>query len=505
MKRKLLYGLTLLLASSSVIGLAACGKKDKTTTAEEGCKDMTPEQLVKDVTSLEVKKTTIKLYADNGDPYKDELIAEFEKANPQYIIDYSTVGATDVRARMELEGEDGADVFVMPHDHVGAALATNLLAKVPGELKTTFQSTLKASTLATITSCWDDAKGTQKACGETDTPELFGAPLSAESLALFYDVNLIKDILTNKGGAYFAADAVPADTLTKWANWAAELNETNLTQLMTLEDMLEVGTYYNIVGSDDARYFYQADFDDFYHSYMYLTPFGYEIFGPNGDDKTLDNLASDEVKAAYSYMQEIFKTVGENQIYPGADGIVQGTYMDNFYAKNGKAPIVVTGPWNASAIKDAFADEDADGNTVYPGLGGSGMPAVMVNGVKTATTTFSGVQVIGVSKYSKQTAAAWNLVKFMVSEKGADILYSNSGKLPCLQDVSNVEGLADDPVLNAVSAQLTNSKGMPSITEMGYMWTIGTELFKDLFAGKDVTVSTNKAHESYVSQAKIGA
>ena len=386
---------------------------------------------------------------------------------------------------MELEGADGADVFIFPHDHVGPALASNILAKAPNDVANGFKDTLKSSTLDTVRSCWDDATGKQKKCTETDEKYVFGAPLSAESNALFYNKSLVQQILLNDPDADGVKpftdpvwNAIPADTKTKWENVAADLNTSNLSTLMTLDDMLEVAKYYNSKESGSSRYFYQADFDDFYHSYMYLTPFGYNLFGENSDDKTLDNLNSEAVIKALTYIQNAFGINAENPWYPGAGSIVQDTYMDEFYSK--KAPIVVTGPWNASNMYKYFAEGEGD-NVSYPDLGGCGMPAIVVDGVKKASVTFSGVQVVGVNKLSKVTGDAWKLVQFLVSNEGAEILYKTSGKLPCLKSVSDIDGIKEDIVLNAVSAQLTNAKGMPSISEMGYMWTIGATLFTDTF------------------------
>lgn len=517
MRRKLLFGLTLLLASGSVVGLAACGGKKTTEDKKATVCTGTEEELAKmkvDTVNLVPTKQVIKLYADNGDAYAEEIAAGFQAANPEYIVQVSKVGATEVRARMELEGSDGADVFIFPHDHVGPALASNILAKAPDAVATVLKNTLKASTLDTIRSCWDDAAGKQKKCSETDEKYVFGAPLSAESNALFYNIDLVKQILTNAevgkddedNSIYPFTDevwaSIPEASKTKWASVASQLNANNLSTLMTLNDVLEVAKYYNVTTSGSSRYFYQADFDDFYHSYMYLTPFGYDLFGENRDDKTLDNLNSEAVINALTFVQEAFGIKATNPWYSGAASIVQGTYMDEFYA--GKAAIVVTGPWNASSIYKAFAVTE-NGETTYPKLGGCGMPAIEIDGVKKASVTFSGVQVIGVSSLSKVTGAAWKLVQYMVSQEGATILYKTSGKLPCLNDLSNIEGINEDIVLNAISAQLTNSNGMPSITEMGYMWTIGATLFTDTFKGDTPSDAAKKAHDSYVAQAKIGA
>lgn len=496
MRRKLFYGLTLLLASASVVGLTACG--DKKTTDVKGVCPGNATDYQKDLSDLVPKKTTIKLWADNGQEYADELIKQFEAANPQYIVTYEKVGSTEARARMELDGASGGDVFVFPHDHVGAALATGLLAKAPTATQEKFVSTLKTSTLDTITSCWDDATNSQKKCGEKDTPIAFGAPLSAESNALFYNLKLVKSILNDEEGILKAAGASDA-LLTELSGKALQLNNENLSSLFTFEEIMEVAKYYNNIATGaEARYFYQADFDNFYHTYMYMTPFGYELFGPSHDDKAKANLDSAEAKASYTYLQGLLGYQDEtpHSIYPAAASIVEGTYMSEFYAKT--APIVVTGPWNAQEIYKQFAAPD--GEEGYPDLGGSSMPTI--NGKN--SRTFSGVQIAAVSNFSKVTGDAWKLVEFMVSDKGASILYSTSGKLPCLNDTAGIEGISEDIVLKAVSAQLSYSDGMPSISEMGFMWDCGANLFIKLFNGEDVTEATKSAQDAFNKLANIG-
>ncbi len=495
MRRKLIYGvLSLLLVVSSMFALTACGdKKDACgNVITDGVSDS-----IQDPSDIQIIKTTIRLYAD-GDDYAAELIKEFQKQYPQYIVKYSKVGAPDTRARIQLEQKDGADVFVMPHDHVGQALAQNLLQQASDATATKFDDTLKASTLDTIKSCWDNENNTQKQCSGDDARYTFGAPLSAESNALFYNVQLIKDILNNKDGILnegFDYAAVSAE----WQKWATDLTDTNLAEIMTLNDIVEVSKGYNVVGGDEARYFYQADLDNFYHSYMYMTPFGYELFGTSGDQAGLSNVASDAAKASLTWVKENFV---DTKIYPGADGIVEGTYMEDFYSEEITSAIVVSGPWNAPSIYDAYKVEDADGNETYPNLGACAMPDIELDGTTVKETTFSGVLIAGVNKATSISSAAWTLVEFMVSDKGADILYAQAGKLPCLKDTSNIEGLSENKVLNAVSAQLVNSKGMPSISEMGYMWDIGATMFADLFIGKDVATVTAEALTNYRAQTK---
>jgi len=70
--------------------------------------------------------TQLKIWESEG-PEKDFMLwaaAEFEKTHPNVKVVYEPVGSVDARAKIELDGPAGvgADVFVAPHDHLGALI-----------------------------------------------------------------------------------------------------------------------------------------------------------------------------------------------------------------------------------------------------------------------------------------------------------------------------------------------------------------------------------------------
>src|SRR5574344_2806165 len=76
---------------------------------------------------VKAKKVSLTVWESEG-PEKDFMLwaaKEFPKSDPQWAkvtIKYEPVGSTDARAKIELDGPAGvgADVFVAPHDHIGA-------------------------------------------------------------------------------------------------------------------------------------------------------------------------------------------------------------------------------------------------------------------------------------------------------------------------------------------------------------------------------------------------
>ena len=69
-------------------------------------------------------KVTLKVWEsdDSARKYVEWAAKEFMKSHKNVKIEYEHVESTDARAKIELDGPAGvgADVFVAPHDHIGA-------------------------------------------------------------------------------------------------------------------------------------------------------------------------------------------------------------------------------------------------------------------------------------------------------------------------------------------------------------------------------------------------
>lgn len=123
------------------------------------------------------KRTELKVWESSGteQSYIQYAIKEFRKINPKVRIRYEPVESTDARNKIELDGPAGvgADVFVAPHDHIGALVAGNHILPVDDadEYMENFLPLAK------------------KAAAFDGT--VYGYPLGAETYVLFYN----KDIL----------------------------------------------------------------------------------------------------------------------------------------------------------------------------------------------------------------------------------------------------------------------------------------------------------------------
>ena len=78
-------------------------------------------------TSAFAQRVELKVWESSG-PEKEYVMwaaRNYRKVNKNVRIVYEPVEATDARAKIELDGPAGvgADIFVTPHDHIGALVA----------------------------------------------------------------------------------------------------------------------------------------------------------------------------------------------------------------------------------------------------------------------------------------------------------------------------------------------------------------------------------------------
>ena len=127
------------------------------------------------------KRATIKGWESDGPEKKfiNWAIKEFPKSNPKYKslkIVYEPVASTDSRTKIELDGPAGvgADIFVAPHDHIGALVNG-------GHVKENTMANFKA----------DFIPAAQK--GASYKGKVYGYPIGIETYGLFYNKALVKE------------------------------------------------------------------------------------------------------------------------------------------------------------------------------------------------------------------------------------------------------------------------------------------------------------------------
>lgn len=93
--------------------------------------------LISSIVFAAEKKTELKVWESSGTEqnFIQYAIKEFRKINPKVRIRYEPVESTDARNKIELDGPAGvgADVFVAPHDHIGALVTGDHILPVTSQ------------------------------------------------------------------------------------------------------------------------------------------------------------------------------------------------------------------------------------------------------------------------------------------------------------------------------------------------------------------------------------
>lgn len=419
------------------------------------CKKEVNEGEIIDLSEGYQRKSTLVVWMDDekGD-YMKELIALFNQTYPNIHVQFKHAGSVDTREQLKVFGPSGqgADVIQFPHDHLAQAFLEDLIYELP-------QSTRD------IVNTRSDALGIEVSTMEVDGVKgLYGVPLSAESVALFYN----KDLITEPHTTF---EALIEDAKV----WNAKEIETSSGVKQT---NLAAGRPY-LTSSNH--------FADSYFMQAFYSAFGFRPFGDEGNDPSEVGFA----KAAPAL--EWFRT----QLQPITTG-PNGKNNENKPAafEAGQIPYIIAGPWNIEAYKEAGIN-----------LGVIPFPTIKVDGEDKVTRTFAGAQVAAVYKYTKNPTDAIKWVEFLSTTEAMEIMFKHKSKLPALKSelIAEIPGLADDEALLGILKQLETSIPMPYISNITYYWGPGETMITNLWNDPSTVIANlvETAEEAYKDLASI--
>ncbi|MCF7927285.1 MAG: extracellular solute-binding protein [Candidatus Izimaplasma sp.] len=456
--KKLLMVVSVLLVAFT---LSACSPKEEVETCTNNAANGTLYEFDKNQSEI----ITIKVWLDD-EAYATALIDAFEAKYPDIKVEWDEVGAVDTRQRLETYSGSSyaADVVVFPHDHIGAALNSNLLYPFPETQRQDIVDRMVGSAVGTATSCYDSENNQAVSCTGTEESKLFGAPLSGESVALFYNQTLLEE---------FNGSPEPETT---WEAIIASALDYNQVDDPTTPEINEAQTYFAM------------DVGNAYDMHFAATAFGFDLFGENHLDKNAANLGSQEMIDALTWLNSTLRPAVNDYNASTLSGEANRQLFES-----GELAYIIDGPWSIQRYKNAGETNDFEfGVTKIP----------TINGVQ--PITFSGVQIAAVYKGSQEPTAAFKFVEFMTSAEGLEIMYAQTNKLPALKDVSNIEGVATDPYLSGISAQLAYSHPMPIIPEMGFFWSNAGTMYSQAWNGSATPeAAATTAQEGFESQADL--
>ena len=251
---------------------------------------------------------TLKIWESEG-PEKDFMLwaaAEFTKLHPNIMFEYEPVGSNDSRSKIELDGPAGAgaDIFVAPHDHIGALVSGGHIL---------------VNEKAGFASDFVDAAVT----GSTYNGKLYGYPVGIETYALFYN----KDVFST-----------PPKTWEEIETFAKTWTNKSKNK-------------YAIAWEPANAYF----------DYIFMSGFGAPLFGPEGNDRNQHNINSAGAVAGLKYFQKLRKSILD---VPSAD--VSGDFCNSSFI-DGNIPLLITGPWKIADFSKAGVNFGIAEIPVFPG------------------------------------------------------------------------------------------------------------------------------------------
>lgn len=233
---------------------------------------------------------------------------------------------------------------------------------------------------------------------------------------------------------------------------------------VTFDDAVEEGLRLVAAGRADHPLLVQQSeaASDPYHLYPLQTSFGAPVFRTDESGSYTPELAlgGDGGRAFAAYLG----TLGERGVLdPALDA---DAARETFEA--GRAPFVLTGPWNATAFAEAGLDV-----TVLPVPPAGPEPA----------RPFVGVQAAFVSATTFRGAQATAFVQDLAAAQAQTRIGQDTGRAPAL--LAAVEAFDEDPVLQGFAAAGTEGVPMPAIPQMSAVWSFWGAVEHRLVAGTD--------------------
>lgn len=151
--------------------------------------------------------------------------------------------------------------------------------------------------------------------------------------------------------------------------------------------------------------------------------------------------------------------------------------------QNGKCAYYIGGPWDIDGFTSAqtpFAISE------MPTFHGQPFVAPV------------GTQVSFVSNNSDKQEQVWNFIQYLI-ENGALDLYEAGDRIPARLADQELAEIQNNEYAQAFIAQINNGEPMPTVSEMGQLWSIHTNNIRSMWSGEQ---TAQQAADNMVSQLK---
>ena len=151
--------------------------------------------------------------------------------------------------------------------------------------------------------------------------------------------------------------------------------------------------------------------------------------------------------------------------------------------QNGKCAYYIGGPWDIDGFTSAQTPFAISEMPTF-----HGQPFI----------TPVGTQVSFVSNNSDKQEQVWNFIQYLI-ENGALDLYEAGDRIPARLADQELAEIQNNEYAQAFIAQINNGEPMPTVSEMGQLWSIHTNNIRSMWSGEQ---TAQQAADNMVSQLK---
>ena len=369
----------------------------------------------------EWKNTNIKLTVWESTEGPDEFIRqagkEYTKLHPNVEILYVNVKSSDgMNSAIDLGPQGlGPDLFAAPNDQIPNCVNANIILPTenPDEIK---KSVLGACSKAL-----------------TYNGTMYGYPVSAETYAVFYNKDLIRE------------NQVPK----------------------TWNDLIEWVKVFN--AENPGKQGFVMPVTSAYYTIVFATKNGNRLFGSNGENGNTPNMNTAAAKDGMKVLQELGAAMEHLDTSYLGDSSCVGMFQ------SGNAAMCVTGLWSVNGFVNAGINF---GVVPMPSLPGESTPAV----------TFSGTRGMFVCSYSKHPKEAADFAKFLLTPEMQKLRFNLTQAMPAI-DIK-----VESPYMDGFIKQLEYAVPMPLVSQMGKFWEALGNASGEIWMGGDISTAMDRCN-----------
>ncbi|MFM2600453.1 maltose ABC transporter substrate-binding protein [Vibrio fortis] len=226
----------------------------------------------------------------------------------------------------------------------------------------------------------------------------------------------------------------------------------------SFEEIIEFSKSFN--NKQEHKYALLWDIQNYYESRMFVTLYGAYEFGNNGTDAKDIGIDSEEAQKGLEAMKSLRVANSSNPIDMRNPQVRRGLFGE------GKVAAIIDGPWAIQGYKDS-------------GVNFGVVPMPKLEGQQ--PRTFSTVRLAVVSSYTEYPRAAQLFADYLSTEAMLKKRYQMTQSIPPVQAVMEEIIVNADEATYAIITQGFYSDAMPSLPEMGFIWSPMASAITDLW------------------------